>query len=168
MINEKSPEVYCGTYHKYNCGSIKGSWIKLDQFASSQEFLDECLKIHEDEKDPELMFQDFQDFPESFYRESSLDDRLWEWLTLDDNDRDLWEAFLCYDNCADFRDAQDRFLGSANSLEDFAQEWLESTGVWTELSDFARTYFDLDRYVRDLEIELITVNLNGKVWVFSY
>ena len=53
-------KLYVGTYHKYNCGSIYGKWIDLDDFSNKNEFLSACFEVHKDEDDPELMFQDVE------------------------------------------------------------------------------------------------------------
>lgn len=59
-----SAEVYCGTYYKYNIGSLFGKWINLSDFNDAEE-LDKALReLHKDEDDPEFMFQDTSDFPD--------------------------------------------------------------------------------------------------------
>ena len=55
MSLDTIPAIYCGTYHKYNCGSIFGKWFKLNEFADCDEFLDACRELHSDEEDPELI-----------------------------------------------------------------------------------------------------------------
>ena len=167
MATFESPEVYVGTYHKYNCGSIKGKWVKLEGHDETT-FYEEIKALHKDEDDPEFMFQDFQDFPKAFYGESGLDDRIWEWLRLREHDRELWSAALEYDSSVEFKDAQDQFMGSADSIEDWAWEYLEETGQFSVVPEFFKTYFDLDAYVRDLKIEMNIVEHNGKTWIFSY
>lgn len=57
------PAIYCGTYKKYNEGSLFGAWLDLRTFDSYEEFIDVCMQLHADEEDPELMFQDYQCFP---------------------------------------------------------------------------------------------------------
>lgn len=73
-------KLYVGTYHKYNCGSIDGAWLNLDDYASKEEFLTACQKLHSDERNPEFMFQDFEvenSLEEQFYCESYIDDDYW-------------------------------------------------------------------------------------------
>ena len=61
---ENSPAVYVGTYKKYNNGSIKGAWLYLVDYASYKDFLNACAELHKDERDPEFMIQDAQNFPD--------------------------------------------------------------------------------------------------------
>lgn len=64
------PAVYCGTYKKYNEGSIAGAWVRITDYANGEEVLKACAKLHKDEADPEFMFQDFENFPQWFYSET--------------------------------------------------------------------------------------------------
>lgn len=77
------PAVYCGTYGKYASGSIKGAWVDLTTFASGRDAVKwMCEVLHKDERDPELMMQDFQDFPEWMYAEcmgAAQIDEILEW-----------------------------------------------------------------------------------------
>ena len=66
--------LYCGTYAKYNNGSIFGKWIDLTLVYSKEELYEICLAIHADETDPELMFQDFQSIDDSLIGESWISD----------------------------------------------------------------------------------------------
>ena len=83
------PSIYVGTYRKYNNGSLRGAWIDLTEYNTKSAFYNHIQKLHADEDDPEYMFQDFENFPACFYGESYLDDRLWDWLDLDDNNREI-------------------------------------------------------------------------------
>lgn len=63
-MSDDRPSIYCGTYAKYNSGSIAGRWLALEDYADADAFLAACRALHADESDPELMFQDFQCFPQ--------------------------------------------------------------------------------------------------------
>lgn len=59
-----NPSVYVGTYAKYNYGSIEGGWISLLQCKNYDDFLHKCYRLHSNEREPELMIQDIDDFPD--------------------------------------------------------------------------------------------------------
>ena len=59
-----NPKVYVGTYAKYNSGSIAGGWISLKSCKNYDDFLKKCQALHSDEREPELMVQDTDDFPD--------------------------------------------------------------------------------------------------------
>ena len=50
-----SPSVYCGTYRKYNEGSIFGAWLDIAKFDSYDEFIDVCRQLHGDEDDEYIL-----------------------------------------------------------------------------------------------------------------
>lgn len=75
-------KLYVGTYAKYNNGSIGGAWLDLDRYANAEEFEAACRRLHHDERDPELMFQDVEtdpgcDWQEGLYSESSIPREYW-------------------------------------------------------------------------------------------
>lgn len=69
--------VYCGTYYKYNCGSIAGRWMRLADYESKAEFYKACRKLHEDEHDPEFMFQDWEHLSDGQVGESWVSEEVW-------------------------------------------------------------------------------------------
>lgn len=64
--------VYCGTYKKYNEGSLDGGWLHLGRYQNAAAFLEACKKLHADESDPEFMYQDSEYLPDEFYLESCI------------------------------------------------------------------------------------------------
>ena len=90
------PSVYCGTYGKYNDGSLCGLWVDLSSFDDFDEFINFCKAIHADEGDPELMFQDYEGF---LLRKRQADDpRQWYnegFMSEDDFDNILEYSDMC-------------------------------------------------------------------------
>lgn len=77
MKNILLSSVYVGTYAKYNAGSIAGKWINLADFTTKRKFYDACKDLHKDEKEPEFMFQDYENIPEYMVTESWVSDEIW-------------------------------------------------------------------------------------------
>ena len=84
--------IYVGTYAKYNQGSIQGAWLDCSDYADKDAFYKACADLHSDEVDPEFMFQDFEDCAD-FVSESGIDDGFFEFLALDEDDRELLTAY---------------------------------------------------------------------------
>lgn len=125
---ETTPKLYVGTYKKYNEGSISGKWLELENYSDKEEFLEACAELHNDEEDPEFMFQDFEGFPRSLYSESGIDSELWDWINLDDYEKKVVEMYIeatGEDMKQALEDAMDRFVGSYASGADYAQETFE-------------------------------------------
>lgn len=167
LDGEDAPALYVGTYHKYNCGSIAGAWLNLTTFDSYEEWLAVCALLHWDEEDPELMYQDYECFPETFYSESGLDeetfDHIKEWTELDDDEQEAIEAWLSYGRDFDVSDFRDHYMGYWDSEEDFAEH------IVSECYDLDRTmgnlacYFDYSRFARDLFLDGYTF-IDGHVF----
>lgn len=113
VLSVATPAVYCGTYNKYNCGSLQGMWIDLTSFYDYDEFVEFCQRLHADEDDPELMFTDFENFPRAWYSESLIDEETFDKIieySSEDLDEDEIEAFAEYledypnDTIKDFQD----------------------------------------------------------------
>jgi antirestriction protein len=159
------PRVYVGTYGKYNEGSIEGKWLDLEDYASKEEFLKACQELHQDESDPEFMFQDFEGFPEQYYDENGLSDDLWDWLKLSHEDRELLQVYQdeVIGGQATIEQAREAFRGKAKSEGDWAYEDLESLGGVGELPEETLGYFlhlsetDIRVYANDEADHLVRV-----------
>lgn len=86
-------KIYVSTYQKYTTGSTKGEWLDLSHYASKDDFwqrVPSCTVT----KDPELMFQDWEEMPAQFVRESFIDEQVWAWLELSDDERETVAIYL--------------------------------------------------------------------------
>jgi antirestriction protein len=150
--------VYVGTYNKYNNGSIKGAWVDLTKFSDHDSFIDHCKQLHNDETDPEFMYQDFENFPKEFYSESSIDPDLWDFLNLDDGDKELLNAYHEAGFEGDIEDARDAFAGQFDDDYSFAWDMLENSGDLSLIPDHLQAYFDVEKFARDLMFDYSEAN----------
>lgn len=159
-INLNEARVYVGTYHKYNCGSIEGAWMDLSDYNDIDELYLACSRLHKDEDDPEYMFQDYENIPEGLVDESGMNEKFFLFRdAVEDLDNERFTAFLIWcenhhkslyredvdDLLSDF---DNDYIGKYESEEDYARQYIEDTE--SNLSDFARQYFDYEAYARDL------------------
>ena len=167
MTTMNGPAVYVGTYHKYNCGSIAGQWLELEDYADWDDFMTAARELHKDEADPELMFQDYQCFPETFYGESWIKKELWDWLELNDEDKALLDAYqsaICSDG--DIDQAREAFAGkTTQNRADFYAEWMEDTGGLEGCPEHLQQYLDFDAMARDSGMTFHRGD-NFTLWVF--
>ena len=154
----KQPSLYVGTYHKYASGSIKGAWFNLEDYADKDEFLEACKALHSDEEDAEYMFQGFADFPLALYHESAIDDTLFEFVHLSEEEQEIMEAWLNFGNDFDVGQMRECYAGKFDSLTEWAENFLEDTGQLNEIPERLRYYFDYEAYARD-------ARLNGDIWI---
>lgn len=153
----ETPAIYCGTYYKYNCGSLYGMWVDITTFDDYSEFCEFCRRLHHDENDPEFMVQDFEYFPKSWYHESGLPteeefDRIKEYAELDDNEKEGYNAYL--DNInekADVDEFRDHYEGKWDSPEDFAENLCEECGYFNNLPDWLQCCIDYSAVWRSID-----------------
>jgi antirestriction protein len=163
------PRVFVGTYGKYNRGSLGGSWVDLERFAGDRDaFLAYCAEIHKDEHDPEIMFQDFEGFPREFYNESHLPDRLFEWLEMTEDDRDLLARYVdaTGDDSAELRDAQDHYAGTYRDGAEFAEAMAEE---WGCIPKDLPSWISIDwehSWEGGLRFDYCTSEHDGETWFF--
>lgn len=162
------PAIYCGTYRKYNNGSLDGAWLDLRLFDSYEEFIEICRLLHDDEPDPELMFQDFQGFPRAWYDESCMEDtfdNIMDYCQLSEDDREIFDAYMeCFGE-ADFAHYQSNYMGKFESEEDFAEMIVAECYDLERMMGNLAYYFDYKRFARDLFMTDYTISDEG--YVFS-
>lgn len=148
-----TPRLYVGTYAKYNNGDISGDWLDLEDYSDKESFLEACAELHKDEADPEFMFQDFEGFPKALYSESSVDDKLFEFVALDEDDREIVGIYWEHVNSdASVDEAKENYAGCYKNEEDWAYEFLDETGALKDMPDNLRSYFDYEAYARDARL----------------
>ena len=136
LLVEDSPRVYVGTYAKYNNGSLGGEWLDLSDYSDHDEFMDAATDLHSDESDPELMFQDIENFKglKSFYSESRIDPEYWDFLEETSHwDDDMYSVYTQWtdDGNGDSVDSFDEaYQGEYGSMESFAESMVDD-GVFT-------------------------------------
>lgn len=163
-------EVYVSTYHKYNCGSIQGQWVDLTQFENYEQFIKYCKELHKDETDPEFMYQDnCIDFVFHYMvGECGIDEKVFEAIELfsqlDNYQQEILTAFMDASRTGFFEalnQYEDYFV--TDNLSDYAYEIVESYG----LPEFAKNYFDYEKFERDLAYDFTIGSCNGKDFYFQ-
>ena len=150
--SRERPAVYVGTYGKYNSGSLQGEWVNLDDFDSKEEFLTYCIQtLHANERDPELMFQDWEYIPDGFIGESYISDQLWDFINLQE---DYSIKYAIAQHCGDVKEAmnildnQDYSVHyGCDNVEDVVYQYLDELGP--EGFNNLDMYFDYERFGRE-------------------
>ena len=162
-------KIYVGTYRKYNEGSIKGDWLDLTDYANKDDFLEACAELHNDESDPELMFQDWEDIPVRFVGESHIDEKTWDWLELSEDEREIVAIYMDeVDHDAPVETALECYEGEHDSEEDWARDFWDHTGMVNEVPEFAQNYIDYEQFARDCRLggDITFVEKGRKVRAF--
>ena len=149
-----SPALYCGTYGKYNSGNLSGMWVDLSTFDDYEEFINFCKAIHADEEDPELMYQDYENMPDSLYHESMGEkgfNKIEEYCELcDEYSVEAVDDFLEWYSPDDLDMMHDVYVGVYDSEEDFAREIVNGCYDLEKMMGNLACYFDYEAFARDL------------------
>ena len=149
-----SPALYCGTYGKYNSGNLSGMWVDISTFDSYEDFENFCLAIHADERDPELMYQDFENMPDSLYHESMGEkefNKIEEYCELcDEYSVEAVDDFLEWYSPEDLDNMNVAYAGVYDSREDFAIEIVNECYDLEKMMGDLACYFDYEAFARDL------------------
>ena len=152
---QTNPAVYCGTYAKYNNGSLYGMWIDLSTFENYHDFMEFCNRLHANEAEPELMFQDYEHYPEQWYCEGCMGestfDKIKEYAALSEERREAYEAYLSYWDEGTLEDFEERYEGKYNSPEDFAEYLCEECGYFKNLPAWLQCCIDYSAVWRNLD-----------------
>jgi antirestriction protein len=169
-----TPRIYVACLAAYNNGRLHGEWIDADQ--DTEEIYEEVRTMLAASPEPgaeEWAIHDYEGFGslrlsewESFERVAAIAAGISEhgeafaaWLS-DDGGRDPLNA----------EEFQEAYLGEWPSLRGYAENYAEETGMFdaAEQTEWAYIVVDIDAMVRDMEIELSTVESDhGTVYVFN-
>jgi antirestriction protein len=164
--------VYCGTYAKYNNGSIAGKWLYFGDYDSPREFWNACKELHKDEADPEFMFQDFEGMPREFYKESMWTDdveNIYSWLALSDDQQELIAEYcnatgyglIDIDDIEELEDKHYCTLDGYNHEKDFG-EYLVDNGI-VDVPEHLESFIDYESLGRE-NLYDFSVSENGFVF----
>lgn len=157
-----TPRIYVASLSDYNAGRLHGRWIDADQDAES--IWEEVKEMLAESKEPiaeEWAIHDYEGFGpvrvdewDSFERLANIGIGISEY-------GEAFGAFIEYtgNDDATLEDFEDAYRGDWDNLEDFAAELVDDLGYFHEAPDVLQTYFDYERFARDLE-------LGGDVWTF--
>jgi len=155
VIEKIEPRIYVGTYEKYNNGSIAGKWLDLNDYEDINAFYKACKKLHKDESDPELMFQDWEYIPASMIWEGGLNEEFYDFLEVVNASNISYEVYLAaVDDGFDFNDLEDNYMGEFDNDEDFTIEMLGEP----EVEHFAHYYINWARCARDYMMDFFEID----------
>ena len=164
--------VYCGTYHKYNSGSLKGKWIDLSDFDSLEDFYKYCAEIHSDEEDPEFMFQDWESPIDGLISESYIDENVWDIIDFDEDKLNAISIIIDdmgYSIESAIYNFDDFFVGVYDSISDFVDEYLEMMDIdLNNLPEVVKAGFDWEKaWHSDLRHSFYDKRIDNKIYIVN-
>ena len=148
------PRIYVGTYAKYNEGDLTGEWFELSDYEDRETFYTACAELHKDEEDPEFMFQDWENIPDSMIRESWISEEVFELAgeSLSDEEYEALFEWLDDGNDYDLSAFRDAWQGRHESETDYAEHLADELGYFRmmENAGLQASYFDVEAFSDDL------------------
>lgn len=154
VSSDSTIRVYVGTWGKYNGGSLRGEWIDLSNFNTPEEFKNYCYKkLHSDEPNAELMFQDVEGpaWVRNVISEYGMNyEMVWGWLALDDYEKPVVDGYIELHGIRGFDDfdelatsAQDAYLGGeGQDFDDWVQDFFSETMSHMSVSEFLDRHYN--------------------------
>lgn len=164
-------KIYVGTYSKYNGGSIAGKWLTLSDYCDSEGFFEACKELHEDETDPEYMFQDYEcpKFMRDLFSESMSNDEIqtiYDTIEAIENSHLDIEIIAAYiENCginsdieSTISDCEEAYQGEYDSDADFAESMADDLGYMSEAKSWPFNCIDWEYAARELMYDYFSSN----------
>jgi len=150
-------QIYVGTYGKYNDGNLFGKWIDVENL-SNDEFTKEIELLHDDEDDPEFMFQDFE-VPDSFdslIEEGFISNDFWalkDWYNeQSEGYQNAFNTFVNLGHDPEPVQFEESYMGEYSSGAEFAEMQAEEMGELHNVPDYIKYCIDWqqvwDSYLR--------------------
>ena len=167
-----TPRIYVASLADYNAGRLHGRWIDADQDA--EDIMAEVRAMLAESPEPfaeEWAIHDIDGFEGIDVGEYESFEQVSEWAQGIAEHGPAYAAWVSHDPAynTDPDAFEDAYQGEWDSLEAYAGELLEDTGLLAEVPESLRGYIDVEAYARDMELngDVYTVSAGGSaVYVF--
>ena len=158
-----TPRAWIGCLGCYNAGRLIGKWIDgIDcddlESAGLTDSAGRCNRCGADE----FLALDHENFlglldggepsPRECYDMAvKLDD-------VADYEREILTAWLSNGMPFDLDEMRECYIGEYASDEDMAQDYIDNTGLLSDVPDYLSRYFDIESYARDMMFDMFEIN----------
>jgi antirestriction protein len=162
ILNDKAtdtPRAWIGCLGCYNSGRLIGKWIpgiECDDLHSAG-LTDSAGKCNQCGAD-EFLALDHENFlglldggepnPMECYEMAVQLESVQEY------ERDILKAWLSNGMDFDLDSMRECYIGEYSSDEDMAQEYIDNTGLLSDVPDYLSRYFDIQAYARDMMFDM--------------
>jgi antirestriction protein len=169
MSTTNSPAIYVACLASYNDGILHGKWINdLSDKRAIWTEIKEILASSPIEGAEEWAIHNYEGFGNIEICEYSSIDFIHQASDLicehgEELISELYSNLACLDTCKTALDED--YTGCYDTLEDYAEQYMqECYGLPNNIA----FYIDYKRFARDLEIDLLVINLGYEVHLFYY
>lgn len=160
-------EIYVADLAAYNAGHLRGEWLDLGEFSDGAEVI-EAIREHLAAWGAEEWAVHDYDAPEGVakaYGEDPTEEQLTELCELAEalqtHDAGAVAAYIYLFGDWSTSCFEDRYYGEYESLQEFAYELVESSGILQNVNRTVAQYFDYEAYGRDALLHGSIAEHNG-------
>jgi len=160
-----TPSIYVACLASYNAGILHGRWIKANQDA--EHIMDDISDILSESPEPlaeEWAIHDYEGFGGLNLSEYESIEHIAELAMLIEEHGELATHVVAYVGGLNYlQEARsmldERYCGLFDSAEDWAWDYLESTGLLNEVPESLRYYVNAQAFARDCELsgDIVTI-----------
>lgn len=163
LTDTETPRAWVGCLGCYNSGTLNGAWVDGEvagdvslavKVVERDSYIGEgkvtvCAVCGSDE----FWVFDHENFDGLISGECSpmeAQEKAELLSSVDESEREAWRAWLSNGMTPDLDTMREAYVGEYDSAEDMAQEYLDSTGMLSDVPENIARYFDLEAFARDL------------------
>ncbi len=142
----------------------KGLWVSLDNVTEWQQVQEKIQAAYPAADVDEILCSDIEGLPKFFYASNCDSFSMTEWAAYQEDraaypdlDEDVITSY--FENCgvSPLSDVEEAYQGEFNSDEDFAEDYIDSTGMLSNMEESLQCYFDTERFARDMMYDYFAV-----------
>lgn len=149
------PKIYVASLADYNAGRLHGKWIDIVDEEQVKNEISEILKTSPEPIAEEWAIHDYEGFGGYSVSEWADIKTLCALANLIDEHGEVIADFFDQTGC-DLDKLEDHFLdsyqGKHDSLQDWADNYLEDTGQLSQIPENLRFYFDSEKFANDMDV----------------
>jgi antirestriction protein len=166
----ETPRIYVADLADYNAGILRGRWIEIGEHTDVDEIRAEIHEMLAETGHEEYAIHDYNDIPYGDLGEyPPLEKVVAVAHAVKAHGYRLVKGYLNHFDIENLEELEDRFRGIYESVEDYARELIDECYDLEKMMGNLAYYFDYEAYTRDLEMDLVVVELTyNEVAIFSY
>ncbi len=155
LMKTETCRIYIACLAAYNSGWLHGEWVDVSNSVSDlQDAIKHVLKTSPVPDAEEWAFHDYEGFGDMHLSEYESLETLVNLSTFIEEHGDLGRMVLSH-YAGDLDEAEkgiENYAGCFDSLEDFAESYMEETGQLHQVPEHLRYYIDFQAYGKDMEV----------------
>jgi len=176
MAGQETPRIYVASLSDYNAGTLHGAWLDATGADAVNDGIAAMLRASPEGNAEEFAIHDYEGFGSYRVHEYESIETVCAVAEAIAEHGTLFADYLAHvgeakdaDGVADALERfRESYQGSFDSLENWAEQFLDDTGALKEVPESLRGYIDFEAWARDAELngDVFTLETDGTTHVF--